>query len=167
MTDAVGYPGSKAAAGVTFDDSEKTFQNYSRPIATLADGITIGPVRVRSLAKQNLPSETGNRQRGIGMNDIESIIQALELNGPRFSGSDDAHTAELAEGWTDYFSAEEAIDWIDIGFWDSATAFLVRERGLQPGDVAGRINDCVTGYTVDEAIYAMCNDDLSVDALVD
>lgn len=100
------------------------------------------------------------------MNDTQTqqLIDDLASRGYRYDGGDAETRAAIAQEWIDLeFSADEASDWMDAGFWDPGTAADVRLMGIQASEVAGLCNDLITGY--DDPVYSMCNGDLSVEAL--
>lgn len=86
------------------------------------------------------------------------IAQDIRSRGPMFYGSE-AQLPKLAKEWSEEFSPSEAAEWMDAGFWCPLTASLVRDLGIAAKDVA----TLETSY--DDPVYAMCNNDLSIDVL--
>lgn len=85
--------------------------------------------------------------------------------GPMFSGGTDQTAKQIAEEWSDVFTAEEASAWMDVGFWCPSTAGTARDLGISPRDVKRLCNDNITGF--DDPVYSMCNNDLNVEAMLE
>lgn len=88
---------------------------------------------------------------------ITDIIALVVAAGPAFSGGTDDSAREVAADWDDYFSGDvRSIEqWIAAGYWSPAAASAVRDEGHRPSDRPTRDGECM--------IYALCNDDVSVD----
>ena len=88
---------------------------------------------------------------------IDEIVALVVAAGPMFSGGTDDFASDVAGEWDDYFDGDvRAIEqWIAAGYWSPAAASAVRDEGHRPSDRPTRDGEC--------AIYALCNDDVSVD----
>lgn len=101
------------------------------------------------------------------------MIDMLEGHGDRFTGK---NVDDEAQGWLDEgFDADSADDWCEIGVWDSATAAQLRDAGLSPEQVREACerliedasDDARDEYTDGDPIYSVCNNDTSIDVLID
>ena len=118
----------------------------------------------------NNASGTQVSARDIEINhDEDEATRVIRLDliarGPVFSGGTEQTAKAIAEEWSDVFTAEDAAKWMDAGFWCPSTAWAARDLGIAPGDVKRLCNDNITGF--DDPVYSMCNNDLSVDAMID
>lgn len=88
---------------------------------------------------------------------IPEIVALVVAAGPAFSGGTDESAREVAADWDDYFSSDvRSIEqWIAAGYWSPAAASAARDEGHRPSDRPTINGEC--------AIYALCNNDVTVD----
>ena len=103
--------------------------------------------------------------------DEAQVAGYLRDLGPAFDGGNADDRAELAREWMNCFDDPDTCrDWMDVGFWCPYTAESVSDLGIQPNEVAARcddLSDGILGNLQTDPVYAMCNDDLSVQSLLD
>lgn len=103
---------------------------------------------------------------------ILSLAAELDSRGDRFAGNS---VWDIAADWAEHFDdATEAAEWMEIGFWDAATAAAVRDLGLtaeQAADKAEALEDACEDasaeYTDGSVIYSVCNNDTPVSVFAD
>lgn len=96
----------------------------------------------------------------------EGIYRVLAGAGAMFDGGSDQSRVEMAKAWVEHFdSAENVEQWVSAGCWDVDTAFTLRAAGFRPGKdtLAYRPNHKRDDT---EAMYALCNGDVSIKNLV-
>lgn len=88
---------------------------------------------------------------------VADITRLLIEQGPTFSGGTDELARSGAEDWHDHFGDDLAqiTRWIKAGYWNAYTASCVCDAGHTSKDRPTHNGEC--------AIYALCNDDVSIE----
>ena len=94
-----------------------------------------------------------------------TIASHLLAMGDQYSGGTYRDALCIAQTWIDEdFAPHEVAEWTAVGFWDAATAALLRHHGGKPDELAATaaILDSVGGdaYTDGSSVYAACNGDI-------
>ena len=99
------------------------------------------------------------------------VASYLRDHGDMFDGGDKDDRAELAREWMNCFDDPDTCrDWMEVGFWCPHTAESVSDLGIEPDEVASRCDDLsdeILARLQTDPVYALCNDDLSVQSLLD
>lgn len=103
--------------------------------------------------------------------DLIEMSYMLDGYGERFAGN---NVDEVAQDWLDNdFSASEAGEWCDVGFWDASTAAQIRDAGISATEakaaaeaLAGEYEDASDEFTDGCPIYSVCNRDTSINVLI-
>jgi hypothetical protein len=103
---------------------------------------------------------------------LSAMADGVTSRGERFAGN---NVWDMAEAWTEAgFSATDAAEWMDAGFWDPDTAATVRDTGITAEQAAARAEalveaaeDAAEDYTDGDPIYSICNGDTPVSVLTE
>lgn len=105
---------------------------------------------------------------------LGEMIRVVCRHGDAYTGG---VARDAAQGWIDAgFSASDADEWMDAGWWDCDRAASARDIGLTPDQTIERsqalidacgdnIEDAAHHYTDGDPIYSICNGDTSLDVL--
>ena len=101
---------------------------------------------------------------------LSGMAAVLTSHGERYTGN---NVMDEAADWIDHgFSAEDAGEWMEAGFWDAGAAAIVRAMGLTPQQAAERAEalaeaeeDAAEVYTDGDVIYSICNGDTAASVL--
>lgn len=117
-----------------------------------------------------LPATVGDDEELLPAALIE-MIATVERYGERFTGGVER---DAAQGWIDAgFSAHEADEWMEAGWWDCDRASTARDLGLTPDQTVKRAaaledacDDAAEEYTDGSVIYSINNCDTDIDVLL-
>lgn len=106
--------------------------------------------------------------------DVAEIAEILDSHGDRFGGN---NVIDSANGWIEAgVTNPDVVDsWCEIGVWDCDKAADLIDADLTPDQVrtgADKLieeagDDCAEEYTDGCPIYSVCNNDTSIDVLID
>jgi hypothetical protein len=96
---------------------------------------------------------------------FEAIRSDLIQRNEFFHGG---HANQTAGEWAEAFCPSDAASWMDVGFWDAATAETLSHLGYTPAQIKAISDDQTERnikYNSGDLIYALCNSDASSDCI--